>query len=332
MANVILIITEQLDPHPTSVINLLREKNISFFRLNTEVLMTDYDFTWYCDNSREDFAIKNIKSGLIVTGSQIDSVWCRRPVVPDALRLHSTENIDNHNLSDAKVFYRYLMYYFSNRYSIGHFLYDRYASSKMVQLRLAAKLGIKIPCTCISNTKGSIVYFAQSMPEVLLKSISPYAMVDEDVVYELYATKVNSRELIKQPEDAFSQTVNFCENYVPKDYEVRVTVMGPHVFACKLDSQAQKEDEGKIDWRQGYDYNIKHELISLPSEIEDFCKRYLRELHLNFGCFDFIVEPGGEYVFLECNPNGQWRWIEEEVNITSMTEAMVDCLVNKLTV
>ena len=108
--------------------------------------------------------------------------------------------------------------------------------------------------------------------------------------------------------------------------------MGPHVFACKLDSQAQKEYEGKIDWRQGYDYNLKHELITLPTEIEDFCKRYLRELHLNFGCFDFIVEPSGEYVFLECNPNGQWRWIEEELNITSMTEAMVDCLVNKLTV
>lgn len=332
MDKVILILTGRPDPHPNSVINLLRERNIPFYRLNTEVLMSDYDFTWYCDNSRQDIVIQNIKNGQLVHGHQIDSVWCRRPNVPNKLRLHSTQSIDEHNLSDAKTFYHYLMYYLSERYSIGHFLYDRYASSKMVQLRLAARLGIKIPCTCISNTKDGIADFAQSMPEVLLKSISSNVLQNEGMVYELYATKVNTRELIKQPEDAFVQTVNFCENYVPKDYEVRVTVMGPHLFACKLDSQAQKEDEGRIDWRQGYDYNLKHELISLPAEIEDFCKRYLRELHLNFGCFDFIVEPSGEYVFLECNPNGQWRWIEEELNITSMTEAMVDCLVNKLTV
>ena len=332
MNNVILILTEQLDPHPTSVINLLRERNIPFYRLNTEVLMSDYDFTWYCDNSHEDVVIKNIKNGQIVHGNQIESIWCRRPSPPSTLRLYSTPNIDAHNLSEAKAFFNYLMYYFSNRYSIGHCLYDKYAKSKMVQLRLAANLGIKIPQTCMSNTKAGIVDFAQSMPEVLLKSFSQNCLVDNDLVYDYYAIKVKSSELIKQPEEAFVQTVNFCENYVPKDYEVRVTVMGPHIFACKLDSQAQKEDEGKIDWRQGYDYNIKHEGHSLPTEIEEFCKRYLRELHLNFGCFDFIVEPSGEYVFLECNPNGQWRWIEEELNITSMTEAMVDCLVNKLTV
>jgi glutathione synthase/RimK-type ligase-like ATP-grasp enzyme len=35
-------------------------------------------------------------------------------------------------------------------------------------------------------------------------------------------------------------------------------------------------------------------------------------MKLNFGCFDFIVTPEGEYVFLECNPNGQWLWIEME--------------------
>ena len=31
---------------------------------------------------------------------------------------------------------------------------------------------------------------------------------------------------------------------------------------------------------------------------------------LNFGAFDFIVTPDNKYIFLECNPNGQWLWIE----------------------
>lgn len=331
MAMVILILTGKPDPHPTSVINLMRERDIPFFRLNTEVLMTDYDFTWYSDNFHEDIVIKNIKNGQEVYGSQIGSIWCRRPDTPNTLRLYSEPNINTHNLGEAQAFYNYLMYYFSDHYSIGHFLYDRKANSKMVQLRLAAKLGIKIPRTCISNTQESVVEFAKSISETLIKPIAPDSVIDNDLVYEFYATKVNSSELLKQPIESFIQTVNFCENYIEKDYEVRVTVMGPYFFVARIDSQLQKENEGKIDWRQGYDYNLKYSVISLPKEIEIFCKKYLREMHLNFGCFDFIVQPNGEYVFLECNPNGQWRWIEDELGLP-MTEALVDCLVNKLEV
>jgi hypothetical protein len=32
---------------------------------------------------------------------------------------------------------------------------------------------------------------------------------------------------------------------------------------------------------------------------------------LNFGCFDFIVSKRDEIIFLECNCNGQWLWVQE---------------------
>ncbi|MBR2052504.1 MAG: hypothetical protein IJ961_08530, partial [Bacteroidales bacterium] len=67
---------------------------------------------------------------------------------------------------------------------------------------------------------------------------------------------------------------------------------------------------GKIDWRQGYDYDLRHEIVDIPDSIKDFCLAFLKKMKLNFGCFDFIVTPDDEYVFLECNPNGQWLWIE----------------------
>ena len=54
--------------------------------------------------------------------------------------------------------------------------------------------------------------------------------------------------------------------------------------------------------------------------------RYLKRMHLNFGCFDFIVTPDGEYVFLECNPNGQWLWIEEEPGM-KISEAIAEALI-----
>ena len=45
----ILIITNKEDSHPTPVIQLLTARGISVFRLNTEALLTDYEFCWQND-------------------------------------------------------------------------------------------------------------------------------------------------------------------------------------------------------------------------------------------------------------------------------------------
>ena len=55
------------------------------------------------------------------------------------------------------------------------------------------------------------------------------------------------------------------------------------------------------------------------------CREYLAHLGLNFGCFDFIVTPSGDYVFLECNPNGQWLWVEDATGL-KISEAIADFL------
>ncbi len=41
----------------------------------------------------------------------------------------------------------------------------------------------------------------------------------------------------------------------------------------------------------------------------------MRELQINFACFDFIVSHEGESIFLEANCNGQWLWVQ---NLTGM--------------
>jgi hypothetical protein len=42
-------------------------------------------------------------------------------------------------------------------------------------------------------------------------------------------------------------------------------------------------------------------------------RAYMKAFGLNFGCFDFIVpKGGGEPIFLEMNPNGQWLWVQSK--------------------
>jgi glutathione synthase/RimK-type ligase-like ATP-grasp enzyme len=314
---VILIITNKEDIHPTSVIEILQSNKIPVFRLNTEALLTDYEFCWYCNDDKVDFWMKNIQNNLEIQGSDISSVWDRRPQEPSELPIQSTPDIDKHNLKEANGFLRFLRYYIKDIYSIGSIANDRIAASKMLQLKVAKEMGFAVPDTCFSNRKKDILTFAAKHEQIVLKPIDSDFIWDEenDLEYMFYVHKVKSVTIADVPEEAFTQTVSFVQNYVEKAYELRITVVGNEIFACKIDSQIQDEDKGKVDWRQGYDYGLKHECYDLPKEIADKCILFLKQIGLNFGSFDFIYTPTGEYVFLECNPNGQWLWIEEETGL-----------------
>lgn len=310
----ILIFTDKEDGHPTHVIQYLNKWGVPVFRLNSECLLTDYRFSWWANGQDCDFYIRNIKNGLEIYGHQITAIWERRPEIPSELPVRSEmEEINKHNIEEAHGFLSFIRYYLKDVYSIGSIVEDRPASSKMLQLSIARQLGMYVPDTCFSNEKSPIAQLAERHQYLSLKPISnSYVYLNGEQEYVFYSQKAASKDLLQQPEEAFTQTVSFVQNYVEKAYELRITVINQDVIACKIDSQIQDDDKGKIDWRQGYDYNLKHEIVELPENIRQFCLAFLQRMKLNFGCFDFIVTPEGEYVFLECNPNGQWLWIEME--------------------
>ena len=309
----ILLYTNKEDSHPTHVIQHLKAWGVEVFRLNTECLLTDYAFSWQSDANGCDFHIRNIRNQLELSSRQVTAIWDRRPQIPRELPFpHEQEEINHHILEEAHGFLSFLRYWMRNIYSIGSIVEDRPADSKMLQTAVAHELGMRTPDTCISNRKAPLAQFASHYADVLLKPLSnsDIQIGDTDQEYAFYAQKVPSEALLQQPEEAFSQTVSYAQNYVDKAYELRITVCCEDVVACKIDSQAQDDDKGKIDWRQGYEHDLKHEIVDIPEHIKTFCRQFLAKMKLNFGCFDFIVTPDGDYVFLECNPNGQWLWIE----------------------
>jgi hypothetical protein len=80
------------------------------------------------------------------------------------------------------------------------------------------------------------------------------------------------------------------------------------VAVVRIDSQ--DDDELRVDWRAtGGRPPVAPD--RLPPAIERACRALMARLGLVFGCFDLIVTPSGEHVFLEVNEMGQWLWIEE---------------------
>ena len=50
----------------------------------------------------------------------------------------------------------------------------------------------------------------------------------------------------------------------------------------------------------------------------------MRKLNIKLACFDFVVDPDGNYWFLELNQQGQFLWIEEALPSMRMLELFVD--------
>ena len=57
------------------------------------------------------------------------------------------------------------------------------------------------------------------------------------------------------------------------------------------------------------------EAMEIPPMVRRRCARLLRRLGLVFGCFDFIVTPLGEWVFLEVNQMGPFLFLEEPTGL-----------------
>jgi glutathione synthase/RimK-type ligase-like ATP-grasp enzyme len=98
---------------------------------------------------------------------------------------------------------------------------------------------------------------------------------------------------------------------VEKICEWRVTVVDDEVFPARIVTT----DVARDDWRRHQldPGSVKFELGDFPSSASEMCQEYLRRVGLRFGAFDFAEDANGKLVFLECNSNGQFGWLEDEL-------------------
>src|SRR5690606_10402324 len=106
----------------------------------------------------------------------------------------------------------------------------------------------------------------------------------------IYTNKVNSSIV----EDIESHEITPCifQQYIDKEYEVRVTVVNNRVFAARVDSQ--KFEETRIDWRRK---KIPFTHYSLPLSIAEKCINLTQKLNLSFGAIDLIKSKSSDYFF-----------------------------------
>lgn len=324
----LLIITNEADIHPNPVIDILNSQKLPFFRFNTDKILTDYDVLYEISNERTFFEIKYKKYDISINSEQITCVWERRPMEPLATYDHyDDEKVKKVILDEADGFIKFFRYSLSNVFWLGHPIIERQAGSKILQKIVAKNIGFQIPDTIFSNQFTSIKKFENK--SVAIKPISSFDIEATGGNIVFYTRKKHYSDLLNIGENSFRNNINFLEEYIEKDYELRVTVIKDSCFSAKIESQKLGAEKGAIDWRQGYDNGITFTKTEIPQEIELKCSLFLQHFNLNFGCFDFIVTKTNNYIFLECNTNGQWMWLEEEAKLP-ISEAIAQIFENEI--
>ncbi len=120
---------------------------------------------------------------------------------------------------------------------------------------------------------------------------------------------------------AVSHSAHLFQARVPKTADVRTVVVGERAFSARITAPP-----GLVDWRADY-LNLSYEPVTCPDGLCEALVEFLADFGLSFGAFDFAVTEDSTWWFLECNPNGQWAWLEGAVGLP-VADAIADLLEN----
>ena len=195
------------------------------------------------------------------------------------------------------------------------------AESKILQLRVAADVGLVYPETLISNDPAEIRAFCDQQGGRLVAKPLRLGFFDYgDVQTAVYTTSVGAADLAA--DDSLVVAPVIYQRHLEKRCDVRVTIVGDSLYAAAIHSQ--DVDSAKVDWRRS-EVDLAHDVHVLPDEIAAACLRLLKALNLHFGAIDLVLTPEGRYYFLEINPNGQWLWLEDRLGFP-ISERIVEWL------
>lgn len=322
----ILIVTTERDAHADDMVRKLSKDGHEVIRLNSQDIPLDIAIRLELGDPFQG-NITLFKNSRHIDTASIRSVWWRKPAdwnLPPTLgeqeRIFVTEEI-RHGFSGLWATLE--CYWVSFPENI------RQASWKIEQLRRAAKFGLEIPRTIVTNDieearhfykmcNGNVVYKVLTDPFLAAGKVHEPPQTAQ-VVHTTVLTEKHLEHL-----ENIRLTPIMLQEYIQKDFELRITVIGNEIFAVEIHSQ--ENEKTKVDWRH-FDVQIPFRKASLSPSLLQTCIEFVHSYNLNYSAIDMIYTPDGRYIFLENNPNGQFLFAENMVPELKMLDALAKCLI-----
>ena len=311
-----LIVTNKKDLTSDFIVREFRNRGAGFNRLNTE------DAVQLSLTQRLGDTTRLRHENTCIKLDTVRAAYFRRPLPPHV----KTDGLSQASVTYIREEWSYLLR--SLYLELGEKWFNHpnsviLAEDKPRQLRLAKTIGFAVPETVITNELGALGHlFANG--DVIAKPLKQ-SLLEEDsgLGNIIYTTTIHSIGEI----DAKSLRVTpvIFQRRIDKRFDLRVTVVESKVFAVAINSQ--KFEKTRTDWRHSSTTELEHEVFDLPEQVAGKCVEIVNRLNLRYGAIDLVLDTSGGFWFLECNPNGQWAWIENRTGLP-IADAIVTAMEN----
>ncbi len=312
----VLILAPELDLSADRMVEELRHREVPVFRADT---------AWFPAHLKIDARLDGGHwAGRLSVGcrsvelQEIRAVWFRTPSTfsfPDTLS--PTER--QHAFLEAKFGVGGALGSLDVRW-VNH--PNRAAAAyKPIQLATAARCGMDVPATVITNVPQAVREFADrcGAGRMITKMLGANHIEEEGVRRIAFTRVVPEADILDlRGVDATAHQVQEC---VRKAHEARVIMIGDRVFAFSIHAGNK---ESFVDFRADYGA-LTYRTTDVPPTVAAAVRQFMRRMGLLYGALDFVVTPTGRWVFLECNPGGQYGWLESKTGVP-LTAALADLL------
>lgn len=310
----VLVLAADRDPTADRVVKALRDRDTPVIRVDTAHFpqRASLDAEFRHGSWTGTFRIGRT----IAVLEEVRSVWYRSPGAFEfASGLSATER--HWAMTESKLGLGGVLTALPVRW-VNHPARNADASYKPVQLVTAARCGLAVADTLVTNEAAAVRRFA-ACGATVTKAFGSPSIREEGVRKTTFTHLLDDSDLadLRGVEAGAHQ----FQRWVPKACEARVIVVGDRLFAATIHAQTA---ETLIDWRNDYTA-LRYERVEPPSRVATGVHRYCTQFGLVYGAFDFVIRPDGEWVFLECNAGGQYGWIEDAI-AAPITEALADLL------
>lgn len=200
------------------------------------------------------------------------------------------------------------------------------SSRKLHQLSRARELGIPIPLTLVSNDRNAVSSFFKQCEGAVAKSLA-----NGYSIYGKEHLKVYTRFYTHPPEellDGLIYSPMIFQHRINKRRELRVTVVDSQCFGMVADtSDIGSED---VDLRH-LDYDMeRHRFggLTVPDHMAAASRAIMDSFGLSYAGLDWIEDQHGQWLFLELNCMGAFKW-SELCGAGDITTAIADALIRR---
>jgi glutathione synthase/RimK-type ligase-like ATP-grasp enzyme len=147
-----------------------------------------------------------------------------------------------------------------------------------IYFKMATALGVHIPRTLITNDPAAARRFFEACSgQAVVKTFRGIVNVDRAGIHTVFTHRLTSQDF----DDMHLEAPCLFQEYVPKEVELRITLVGRHVLAVEIDSQ--RSTGTRDDWRRG-DANLSVKPCAMPPDIETAV----------YACFNTTVSPSAQ--------------------------------------